>query len=156
MGYAAYQWQRSGEASERAAHRLLNQTFVDVRGKPVTLSDWKDHVLVVNFWATWCEPCKEEIPALTRLQTRFASNKVTIVGIALDSADKVTVFSERFGINYPIVIGALEVIDLARQLGNAPGGLPFTVVLNRRGAPAYSKLGVVSERDLDAIITGLI
>jgi thiol-disulfide isomerase/thioredoxin len=82
-------------------------------------------VLVVNFWATWCPPCKEEMPEFSRLNTKYAPNGVQFVGISLDSADKVAAFKEETEISYPLLIGNLETLDLSSDLGNRAKALPL-------------------------------
>ncbi len=135
---------------------LLQLELPDETGKTQSLSQWQGKILVINFWATWCEPCREEIPVLVDLQTRYASKDLQIVGIAVDSADKVREFSRSYRINYPLVIGGLEVIDLSRKLGNKAGGLPYTLVLNRSGKLVKSHLGGMSKQELETMISGLV
>jgi thiol-disulfide isomerase/thioredoxin len=111
---------------------------------------------VVNFWATWCEPCRAEVPALVRLRTEYASNGLEVVGIAVDSAAKVRDFAAEYRISYPLVIGGFETVDLSRRLGNKLGALPFTVVLDRSGRLVYTHLGAVSETELRDLVRPLL
>ncbi len=135
-----------------AAARLLALTLPDLEGKPQSLSQWKGRVLVVNFWATWCPPCKEEMPEFSRLHIEHASNGVQFVGISIDTADKVQAFSKETPVSYPLLIGGLENLDLASDLGNRAKGLPFTVVLRPDGSPQQVKLGKFATADLEKTI----
>jgi len=149
-GSSFYSHQRASLASsaERAAVRLVHLSLPDPAGRLQSLTQWQGRVLVLNFWATWCAPCREEIPGLVRLQRRFASNGLQIIGIAIDSPSKVRAFTREFEINYPLMVGEVELIDLTRQLGNRASGLPFTVILDRSGKIANVHLGGISEEEL--------
>src|SRR5574340_1367545 len=129
-GYAVY---RATEARRRSALALLDLALPDLAGKEQPLAQWRGKVLVVNFWATWCAPCREEMPHFVRAQAEHGANGLQIVGIAIDQADKAQQFARDRGINYPILIGGYGAIELSRRIGNAIGALPFTIVNNRRG-----------------------
>lgn len=153
-GFALYKYSRS--AADEALSKLTAASLKDPSGNPRRLSEWKDKVLVINFWATWCEPCREEVPALARIQSKFEANGLTIVGIAIDSADKVQEFSKRYGINYPVLLGDMESLDLLRGLGNSSGGLPFTMVLDRAGKIRTTRLGGITESELESALEALL
>lgn len=108
--------------------------------------------MVVNFWATWCEPCREEVPALVRVQAKYAANGVQVVGISVDSVDKVRQFANEYRIEYPLVIGSIAVIEVTRRLGNKAAGLPYTVVMDRSGRVVRTHLGAISEAELERAI----
>ncbi|MGC2518985.1 MAG: TlpA disulfide reductase family protein [Burkholderiales bacterium] len=149
-GFYFYSHQRmplAGSAAQATA-RLARLSLPDPAGTPQSLTQWRGKVLVLNFWATWCAPCREEIPGLVRLQRRFASNGLQIIGIAIDSSSKVRDFAREFEINYPLMVGEIELIDLTRQLGNRASGLPFTIILDRSGKITNTHLGRVSEEEL--------
>jgi thiol-disulfide isomerase/thioredoxin len=134
------------------AATLVERTFPDLQGADQRLSQWRGKVVVVNFWATWCPPCREEIPSLIDVQRRLGPNGVQIVGIAIDSADKTREYAANIGINYPVVLGGMETIDLVRALGNKAGGLPFTVILDRRGQIAQSHLGLMTTPQIEEAV----
>jgi peroxiredoxin len=145
--------QRQTAAPEaRAAALLTERSFKDLQGADVTLSRWRGQVVVVNFWATWCPPCREEIPGLMDVQRRRGSQGVQIVGIAIDSAEKTREYAANIGINYPLMLGGMETIDLVRALGNKAGGLPFTVVLDRRGQVSATHLGLMTVAQVEAAV----
>jgi len=137
-----------GGSVEKAQAQLARLSLPDPAGKLQPLSQWQGKVLVLNFWATWCTPCREEVPGLVRIQRRFASNGLQIVGIAIDSAVKVQSFAHEFDINYPLMIGEIDLIEITRLLGNKASGLPFTVILDRSGKIADVHLGRISEEEL--------
>ena len=131
---------------------LRSATMVDLSGKPRAPAEWGGRVLVWNFWATWCAPCREEIPLLIAAREKYGLSGIEIVGIAVDNAAKVREFSSSFNISYPILLAEADGIELMRKLGNSSGGLPYTVVADRQGKVVYRKLGALKQADLDAIL----
>lgn len=150
-GYVAW---RSLEADRRDAAALLALTLPDLAGREQAISQWKGKLLLVNFWATWCGPCREEMPNFVRVQAANASNGLQIVGIAVDQPDKVRQFANELGINYPILLGGYGAIELSRALGNTVGALPFTVVVDRHGKVVFTHLGALHEPRLGELLQG--
>jgi len=147
---------RSERADAAAVSALAATKFPDLSGDQLSLDRWHGKILVVNLWASWCPPCREEIPGLVRVQQRFASNGVQIVGIAFDSAAKSRQAAGELGINYPVLVAGMEAIDLVRKVGNRAGALPYTFVLDRQGTPVAAHLGILSEADLERILAPLL
>ena len=143
-------------AAEGGAEALLRLRLPDLENKPRTIADWKGKVLVVNFWATWCAPCREEIPLFVKLQSRYAARGLQFVGIAIDQPDKVKPFAAEYGMNFPVLIAGVDVIELGRQLGNKAGVLPFTVVLSRDGRIADTAVGAAKPEKLEPLLTSLL
>jgi thiol-disulfide isomerase/thioredoxin len=141
-----------GEGSAAANSALRSAKLVDLAGRPRRLSEWQGRILVCNFWATWCEPCREEIPLLMATREKYGTKGVEIVGIAIDNAAKVRDYSSSFNISYPILLAETDGLELMRRLGNGAGGLPYTVVTDRQGGVVHRKLGAFKEADLDAIL----
>jgi thiol-disulfide isomerase/thioredoxin len=139
-----------------AAPGLMAARLPDMNGKLRALEQWRGKVLVVNFWATWCGPCREEIPAFIKVQDKLGAKGLQIIGIAVDQQDKVRPYAAEMKINYPILVGDLEAIDLARQAGNRLGGLPFTVVFDRQGTAVHSQLGGINQQKLEALVQPLL
>lgn len=131
---------------------LRSAKLFDLSGKPRQLAEWLDQPLVCNFWATWCAPCREEIPLLMSARQKYRETGLEIVGIAIDKAAKVGEFAASLKISYPILLAEADGLDLMRQLGNSSGGLPYTVVTDRRGSVVYRKLGAMKQADLDGIL----
>lgn len=136
-----------------AVDDLFLTSLNDLAGKKQNLGQWKGKTLLVNFWATWCNPCVEEIPELSELQTTAASKNVQIIGIGLDSAANITEFALKRKIQYPIYIADTQGVELARKFGNESGGLPFSVLIKPDGQIKQSYLGRLKldelKRDLD-------
>ena len=141
-----------GEQKGDANRALKSEGLVDLDGKPRKLVEWQGKVLVCNFWATWCAPCREEIPLLVAAREVYQFKGVEIVGIAIDSAAKVVEFTRTFKISYPLLLAEASGLDLMRRLGNRSGGLPYTVFFDRRGEPGERKLGALKQGDLDRIL----
>lgn len=147
---------RESTPDELAAQQLLATTLPNPAGDGQALAQWRGKILVVNFWATWCAPCREEMPAFSRLQSKHAANGVQFVGIAFDSHDAVAEFSRQIPVSYPLLIGGGDTRELMKTLGNGPAGLPFTIILDRTGKPLHAKLGRYEEADLDARLQGIL
>lgn len=142
---------------EVSAAAIQSARFADVEGNPRMLGQFAGKVVVVNFWATWCTPCREEMPGFVKLQSRWQGRGVQFVGIAQDEPAKVAAFGRELAINYPLWLGEAEVMDLSRRLGNRLGVLPHTVLLDPEGRVIDSRIGVFDEPTLEgrlAAITG--
>jgi thiol-disulfide isomerase/thioredoxin len=146
----------SGTSEEADVESLFAARMPDLAGNQTSLGAWRGKVLVVNFWATWCVPCREEIPDFIRLQKEFGDKGVQFVGIAADQADKVTLFSNEFQINYPLLIGNYGALDLAKRVGNRISALPFTVVLDRNGRLVHRQLGILKVDKLRSLFGELL
>jgi thiol-disulfide isomerase/thioredoxin len=131
---------------------LLAAALPDLQGERRSIDQWRGKVVVVNFWATWCPPCLEEIPELVRMQARLGAKGLQVVGIAVDTEANVREFARNQPFNYPLLVGNAEAIELARQAGNVRGGLPYTVVLDRSGRPMRTFSGVLSEAKLAPLV----
>lgn len=130
--------------------------FKDLAGNPRRLDKWQGKILVLNFWATWCAPCLEEIPMLIVMREKYSSFGVEIVGIAVDLAAKVADFSKSMKICYPVLLAGAGGLNLMRTLGNKAGGLPYTVFLDRRGVLVSRKLGALKGPELESILSGML
>jgi thiol-disulfide isomerase/thioredoxin len=156
-GYT-YNWWRTAPAGQ-AQHGLAELTgarLPDLDGTPQSVSQWRGKVVVVNFWATWCAPCREEIPMLVRLQEKYAARGLQLVGIAIDQPDKVRPYAAEMRMNFPILIGSADGIELTRQLGNKAGVLPYSVVLGRDGKIASREVGALKEPRIEALLLSLL
>ncbi|MEO7402454.1 MAG: TlpA disulfide reductase family protein [Burkholderiales bacterium] len=139
-----------GARSETSSELVLaDLQFPDLQGKPTPLSTWRGQILVINFWATWCAPCREEMPSFVAAQHRFVDKKLLFVGIGIDSPEKMAAFAQELKINYPLLVGDGATLGLMRELGNQSGGLPFTIVVDRAGKIVDRFVGVVPAAVLD-------
>ncbi|NMM27065.1 MAG: TlpA family protein disulfide reductase [Glaciimonas sp.] len=128
-------------AQGSAVEDLLAQTLPDAHGQPKNLSAWRGRPMVINFWATWCAPCVEEMPELSALQTEISPRGIQILGIGIDSAVNIAVFANKYQITYPLFAAGASATALARAFGNQVGGLPFTVLIGRDGEVKKTYLG---------------
>jgi thiol-disulfide isomerase/thioredoxin len=124
-----------------AVTTLFAQSMADDKARVQDLSQWKGKILIVNFWATWCAPCIEEMPDLSVLQTQIAQKNAQIIGIGIDSAANISEYSSKYKINYPLYVGGMNGTELSRQFGDEAGGLPFTVLIGSDGQVKKTYLG---------------
>jgi thiol-disulfide isomerase/thioredoxin len=152
-------WNRRGADARReqeALRELLALTLPDPDGKPQALSQWDGQVRVINFWATWCAPCREEMPHFVKLQTRYGTRGVTFLGVAIDRAERVARFAAEIGVNYPLLLADMSLLGLASRIGNRGEVLPFTLVLDRSAKIAARRTGIYTEEALAAILDGVV
>jgi thiol-disulfide isomerase/thioredoxin len=142
--------------SRSGAAALLSATYLDLSGRPRQLTEWHGRVLLCNFWATWCAPCREEMPMLAELREKYTAKGVEFVGIGIDPAAKLAEFAKSYQIHYPLLVADGGVASLMRSLGNGPGGLPFSVILDRSGSVAYRRLGILSRAEVEGVLVGLL
>lgn len=142
-------------AEASAVGKLLSQSMIDASGRPQELAKWKGKALVVNFWATWCAPCVDEMPELSALQQEIEPIKIQILGIGIDSATNISEFAAKYKISYPLYVGGVDGTDLARALGNQAGGLPYTVLIGRDGQVKKTYMGRLKMDDLRKDLTSL-
>ena len=128
----------------------------DVDGEQRHLSEWQGKVIVLNFWATWCPPCREEIPAFIELQQQYSNDGLQFIGIALQEAEEIRDFIKEFDVNYPSLVGADDVIKIASKLGNDIGALPYTVIINRDGVISFTRRGPLSKSEAELAIKPLL
>jgi peroxiredoxin len=128
----------------------------DINGGIRDVREWHGKVLAINFWATWCPPCLKEIPEFIALQDKYAGQGLQFVGIALQGPEEVRDFIREHGMNYPVLVGELEVVDLARTLGNDMGALPYTVIIDRQQRISFVKHGQLDGDQAEAIIKALL
>jgi thiol-disulfide isomerase/thioredoxin len=130
--------------------------LIDTDDKMRSVDEWNGKVLVVNFWATWCPPCRKEMPAFIELQEKYGKDGLQFVGIAIDEKDKVVDFSDTYGVNYPMLLGTLDAIELGKQFGNRFGALPYTVIIARDGKIAFTIRGELEKHTAEAEIKKLL
>ena len=153
-GIALYQQGR--RAAPRDGSAVLALVLPDVDGRQQAMSQWRGKVLIVNFWATWCAPCREEMPHFIATQAKDGGKGVQFVGIAVDRVDKVREFAQEIRLNYPALIGGLGAIELSKALGNELAALPFTIILDRNGTVVHTQLGPLKAAQLDALLDRLL
>lgn len=154
-GAAYHLWSRGSDDLAAAVERVLQAQVVDVEGASRSLEQWRGRVLVVNYWATWCAPCREEIPLFVRMQERYGERGLQFIGIAIDQPDKVAEFAREFRVNYPLLLGGVDSIELLRQVGNRAGVLPYTLVIDRKGNLVSREPGGIKEARLERLVLPL-
>lgn len=131
--------------------------LADTQGVMHKSDEWQGKVLVINFWASWCPPCLQEIPEFVALQNSYASQGLQFVGIAIDEAATAEAFAKKLQINYPSLVSSpQEGIALSKTLGNGLNTLPYSVVVNRKGDIVYRHMGVFDHDQIVETITPLL
>jgi thiol-disulfide isomerase/thioredoxin len=131
----------------------LDFTLADLQGKPRHLSEWRGQALLVNFWATWCAPCRREIPLLKQTQARQAENHLQIIGVAVDFRDQVEIYAKDAEFNYPILIGQEDAMAAAEASGIEFVGMPFTLVVGPDGSMIKAHIGEIREEHIEQIVS---
>ena len=132
--------------------RLPNFSLSDSTGKPTPIAKWAGKSLILNFWATWCAPCRREIPLLKALSSEWSGRDVAVVGVAVDYRDKVIAYADELKIGYPLLVGEQDALDVASQLGVDTPVFPFTVFTDRRGDVVALYLGELHRAQADLIL----
>ena len=127
-------------------------TLTDINGANVSLSDFKGKVVILDFWATWCPPCKREIPDFIKLQSEYGSRGLQVVGIALDQPGKVRAFAQINGMNYPVLLGTDQIAALYGGIE----GIPTTFVVDKKGDIVNRFVGFTPKEDFEAEINRLL
>jgi thiol-disulfide isomerase/thioredoxin len=135
-------------AADVVGARRPDYTLGSDSGAWVSASDFDGQVVLVNFWATWCQPCREEMPMLLDLQHDFGQQGLQVVGIALDDVQQARDFVSELGVDYPILVGAVDVMAVARLYGNVSGVLPYSVLIDRAGIIRWAQLGALQRDEL--------
>lgn len=139
------------KSSDRPAFSLP-----DLDGVVRPVSTWDGRILVLNFWATWCPPCRDELPQLVTLQKEFGQRGVQVVGVAVDDPGDVRKFVAELGIPYPILVGSDDALRVSAQYGNEIGALPYTVVVSRGGKIVHTRHGSVKPGELEQAVKPLL
>jgi thiol-disulfide isomerase/thioredoxin len=137
-------------AAPEAVEAMFAQTFDDAAGQPQALAQWRGRLLVVNFWATWCAPCVEEMPELERVHRDYRQHNVTVIGLAIDSPAAVARFRDQLQLTLPLLLAGTDGTRIARELGNPSGALPYTVLIDPAGRVVQGRLGRIREAELRA------
>ena len=131
-------------------------TMPDLTGKQRNIEEWDGKVLAVNFWATWCEPCKQEIADFNLLQKQYGGKGFQFIGVALDDLDAVQTYLKTSTIAYPVLIGEDQATKIAGRYGDDEGVVPYTAFINRKGQIAFIQYGAMSQDLARQVIDSLL
>jgi len=141
----------------QTAGLFFSVSLPDQSGRNVALADYRGKPLIVNFWARWCVPCREEIPELRAVAQANRAKGLTVLGIGLeDNVPNVQDFIKAYEMDYPLLFAQSQGIELMKTLGNSKAGLPFTVFIDRKGMIIGHKLGRISRSQLDTAAAALL
>ena len=133
--------------------RLPDFSLPDRTGKPTPIAAWRGKSLIINFWATWCAPCRKEIPLLQAVDREWHGRDVEVIGIAVDFPDKMRAFADELKITYPLLVGEEDALDAARSFGMATPVFPFTVFTDRQGDVVALYIGELHRAQIDLILS---
>ncbi len=143
-------------ASESPTAAFFATTLPDENGEPQALSQWQGKVVVLNFWATWCAPCREEMPELSELHTEYQDQNVVVLGVALDEIDAIKEFTTETPVSYPIFSAEDTGGVIAANLGNDKSALPYTVIIQSDGSIANTYFGRISKALLEETLVKIL
>lgn len=160
-GNALYKWLSDHSEGNVVAQEMVSKhrpdfSLPDLAGKTRAMSEWDGKVTVVNFWATWCPPCKRELPAFIELQRLYGEQGVQFIGIAIDNKEQVIAYSDNVGITYPTLLGEVDAVAVSRLFGNRLDALPYTVIINRKGNIALVQRGELTREVAEQTIKSLL
>jgi thiol-disulfide isomerase/thioredoxin len=170
LGFGLYRWHHAATPADvpAAAVDLLAPApgkipdslplfaLRDRDGQLRSITDWQGKSLVINFWATWCPPCRHEIPLLKTLNAARASQNFQVIGVAVDFRDAVLAYAKKERIDYPLLIGEQDGLDVVEKFGLVNIGLPFTVFTDNQGRVVTLHLGELRPDDANRIFDTVI
>jgi thiol-disulfide isomerase/thioredoxin len=146
-------WWTSSAATTSQATELIpgfwDLQWSTAQGSPLLLQSFRGKPLLINFWATWCPPCIDELPLINAFYKQNNPKGWQVIGLAIDKSASVQAFLQKMPLEFPVAVEPLNGSDLARQLGNPTGSLPFSVAINAQGGIVQRKLGRLKQSDLD-------
>ena len=135
---------------------LFATTFPDEKGQPQSLKNYAGKIVVVNFWATWCEPCREEMPELSNLYNAYQNQNLVVLGIAVDDVAAISNFVKETKVSYPLFAADMQGMEIATNLGNNKSVLPYTVIIKADGSVAKTYFGRVTQQLLEKTLKTLL
>ena len=139
-------------AEHAAPDRLPEFTLTDQDGNARSIQSWPGKSLIINFWATWCAPCRREIPLLKQIQDEHEADGFQVVGIAVDFRDDVLKYAQEIGIDYPLLIGEQDGLEAISKFGISAAGFPFSVFTDSQSRIVLTHLGEIDEQEAEILI----
>lgn len=146
----------TGTATVGVGDERPDFSLPDLDGNMRSISEWDGDVLVVNFWATWCPPCRHEIPMFVEFQEEYGDQGVQFIGVAIDELQAVRDFANEHFVNYPNMIGEEDAMAIGSEWGNRVGALPYTVIVDRDGMITYTHRGEIVREEVEEQVLPLL
>ena len=140
------------QESENETIVMSDFSLVNMKGELVSIDEFRGEKTLINFWATWCRPCRKEMPMLNGVFLSQDPSDFSVVGIAIDKPEKVTQFVAELGIDFPIMVGQSEAYDVMKDLGNEALTLPYTILIDEEGEVVWSKNTELKHSDMDEVL----
>ncbi len=139
-----------------SSQAFFSAHFADEKNVQQPMQSYQGKILVVNFWASWCPPCREEMPELSALHQQYQSKNVQVLGLAIDDTETIQAFQKENPVSYPLFSAEIQGMELASSLGNRQGGLPYTVIIDANGGIIKTYLGKISKPLLEKTLSELL
>ena len=159
LGFAVRYFMLNAQADDKgkaSTQALFNATMPDEKGHPQALKQYVGKIVVLNFWATWCEPCREEMPELSKLHDTYKNKNVVVLGVAIDDVGAVSNFVKETKVSYPLFAVDMQGMQYATNLGNDKDVLPYTVIIKADGTVAKTYFGRVTKPLLEETLANLV
>ena len=140
------------QESENETIVMSDFSLVNTKGEAVSIDEFRGEKTLINFWATWCRPCRKEMPMLNGVFLSQDPSDFSVVGIAIDKPEKVKQFVAELGIDFPIMVGQSEAYDVMKALGNEALTLPYTILIDEEGEVVWSKNTELKHSDMDEVL----
>ena len=135
---------------------MVEFSLPDTDGKVHNINEWRGRIVVLNFWATWCPPCRAEVPLFVDTQEKFRKDGLVIVGVAIDKKQDVANFVDSYFINYPVLVSEQDNTELMARYGNRIATLPYSVVMDRKGKVIETHAGAYKKDQLYSVLNKIL
>ncbi|MCW8932919.1 MAG: TlpA family protein disulfide reductase [Gammaproteobacteria bacterium] len=138
------------------SYKLQDFSLPDLNGQQQKFSQWNNKVVLLNFWATWCPPCRREMPDFIEVYDQYKDKNFVVIGVGIDDEKKIAKFIEHIGVNYPILVGGKKAMQISHKYGNNSGALPYSLIIDKQGIIRYRAGGLISKQKLLSQIKPLL
>jgi peroxiredoxin len=146
----------SHQQDAQSTQRLFAASFPNEKGQQQNLAQYAGKTVVLNFWATWCEPCREEMPELSTLHDTYKDKNLVVLGLAIDDVATIAEFLKETKVSYPLFAAEMQGMEIASNLGNNKGVLPYTVIIKADGSVAKTYFGRITKPLLEETLFKLL